>query len=188
MLKFAAAALLVMAAFPAAAAEESPRAVSVSAGLGFAFPTDQNGHGVPGNGAGAYAEGEYVFRLAHWFTPRAYAGFVYAPPESNCGTNVAPCDVSARIVFAGGKARLMAPIPYVGPFFELGVGLSAGHLSTQSGTVVAHDSTGVFVDVPFALGIAFGDRHQYAFKFDYLFHPEQQQFTGAAALGLSFDL
>jgi len=42
--------------------------------------------------------------------------------------------------------------------------------------------------VPVALGLALGGRHQFEVAFQYLFHPEQQQVCGAAALGVTLDL
>src|SRR5438128_2647440 len=114
--------ILAGAAHAAAEDEESPRAVGLAAGLGLAFPERQGGQDVSGRGTGAYAEAEYIFRPVHWFTPRLYAGLLLTAPESNCGAGVVPCDVSAKIFFAGAKLRLMAPIPYVGPFIELGFG------------------------------------------------------------------
>jgi hypothetical protein len=178
--------LLAGAAHAAAADDESPRAVGLAAGLGFAFPDRQ--YGQDGRGTGAYAEAEYIFRLAHWFTPRLYAGVVLAPPESNCGAGVVPCDVSARIFFAGAKFRLMAPIPYVGPFIELGFGASAGRISTRNGQRVDVTGEGLMYHVPVALGLALGGRHQFEIALQYLVHPEQQQVSGAAALGVTLDL
>jgi hypothetical protein len=180
--------LVLAAAFPALAGDESPRAVSIAAGVGFAFPEQQNGRDVPGSGTGAYLEGEYIFRLTEWFTPRLYGGLLFAPPESNCGAGVTPCDVSARILFAGGKFRLMAPFPYVGPYLELGIGASAGRISTQSGTVVSEQMSGITYHVPVTLGLAIGDRHQYEVQLQYLFHPSQSEFCGALAIGLIIPL
>jgi hypothetical protein len=180
--------LLAGAAQAADADDESPRAVGLAAGLGLALPDRQGGQDVSGRGTGAYAEAEYIFRLAHWFTPRLYGGVLLAAPESNCGAAVVPCDVSARIFFAGAKFRLMAPIPYVGPFIELGIGASAGRISTRSGQRVDVTGEGLMYHVPVALGLALGGRHQFEVAFQYLFHPEQQQVCGAVALGVTLDL
>jgi hypothetical protein len=82
----------------------------------------------------------------------------------------------------------MAPIPYVGPFIEAGIGASAGKLSTRSGQVVDLTGSGVLLHVPLALGLALGDRHQFEVGFWYLVHPAQKLICGAAAVGLTFDL
>jgi hypothetical protein len=148
----------------AAPDEESPRALSLAAGLGLAAPLRQNGQDVEGDGRGGYAAAEYIFRLKHWFTPRLYAGGLIAPSQSNCGAGVVPCDVSATILFAGAKFRVMAPIPYVGPFIELGLGASAGRISTRSGRQVDVTGEGLMYHVPFALGVAIGRRHEFAVR------------------------
>jgi len=153
--------LLAGAAHAAAGDDESSRAVGMAAGLGLSFPERQNGQEVSGRGTGAYAEAEYIFRLAHWFTPRLYAGALLTAPDSNCGAGVVPCDVSAKIFFVGAKFRLMAPIPYVGPFIELGFGASAGHISTRSGYQVNVTGDGIMYHLPVALGLALGGRHQF---------------------------
>lgn len=180
--------LLAGAARAASLDSESSRALSLGAGFGFAFPERQNGQEVNGTGTGGYAQAEYIFRVASWFSPRLYGGFVFAPPQSNCGVGVVPCDVSARILFAGGKLRLMAPIPYVGPFIELGFGGSVGRISTRSGRQVDVTGEGLMYHVPVALGLAIGERHQFEVAFQYLAHPEQQQVCGAAAFGLTIGL
>lgn len=183
--------VILAGAAPAVAAEEeeSPRALSLAAGVSSASATRQNGQDISGRGAGAYAEAEYIFRLAHWFTPRLYAGLVLAPPESDsCGTGVVPCDVSARIFFAGAKFRLMIPIPYVGPFIELGFGGSAGRISTRSGQQVDVTSSGIMYHVPVGLGLALGEGHKFEVAGQVLFHPEQKEACGGLALGVTLDL
>ena len=169
--------------------EESPRALNLAAGLGAVSATRQNGQDVDGRGAGAYAKAEYIFRPTHWFTPRLYAGTVLAPVASgSCGTGVEPCDVSAKIFFFGGKFRLMAPIPYVGPFIELGIGGSVGRITTRSGQQVDATTQGLMYHVPAALGLAFGERHQVDVAVQALFHPEQKATCGGVALGVTLDL
>lgn len=176
-----------LAGFDTPAVAASDRAVSVSAGLGLAVPSRQNGQNVPGTGEGGFAQIEYIFRSIDWATPRLYAGGLLTAAQSDCGPGVVPCDVSANIFFAGGKLRLMAPIPYVGPFIEAGIGASAGKLSTRSGQVVDLTGSGVMLHVPLAIGLALGDRHQFEVGFWYLVHPAQKLICGAAAVGLTFD-
>ena len=173
----------------AAEEEESPRALGLSAGIGSVSAQRQNGQDVDGRGAGAYAQAQYIFRPAHWFTPRLYVGTVLATPDSgSCGAGVDPCDVSAKIFFFGGKFRLMAPIPYVGPFIELGIGGSVGHMSTRSGQQVDATGKGLMYHVPFGIGLALGERHQFEIAGQGLVHPEQKQICGGIALGVTLDL
>ena len=167
---------------------DSDHALGLSFGLGLAFPMQKNGQDVNGRGEGGFAEAEYIYRATEWITPRLYAGALLTSPKSDCGAGVVPCDVSARIVFLGGKFRVMAPIPWVGPFLELGLGASVGRLSTRSGQDVDLTSSGVTYHVPASLGLAIGSRHEFEISFQYLFHPAQKQVSGAAALGLVLNL
>jgi hypothetical protein len=155
------------------------------AGIGVSLPDDED---VDGTGTGGYGEVEYVYRRVAWLTPRAYTGVLITRPRSDCGAGVSPCDVSSGIFFIGGKLRLMAPIPYVGPFIESGIGLSAGRISTRSGQSVDRTSSGVMYHVPVGLGLAIGPHHEFEISLQYLFHPEQEQISGAVAAGFRFNL
>lgn len=165
----------------AALAQPKPGpAFGVSAGMGLVAPDGET----PGTGRGFYGELEYVPRPGGWFTPRLYAGALLAGPEGDCGPGVTPCDVSARIGFAGAKVRLLVPVPLVAPFVEFGIGGSAGRFSTRSGQDVDVGRSGVAYHVPVAFGIALGARHTWVVAFRYLFHPELKQFGGGVTLGL----
>jgi hypothetical protein len=162
--------------------------LNVSIGVGLVAPDNKNGQEVSGSGEGFYGAAEYVFWPSAWFSPRLYSGLVIAPARADCGAGVAPCDVSAEFAFAGAKARVMAPLPWVAPFLELGLGASAGRFSTRSGQVVDQVTRGIAYHVPFALGVALGERRRFEIALLYLFHPEQKQFSGAMAVGLQFAL
>ncbi len=110
------------------------------------------------------------------------------PVALNTALAMAAAAPQMTIFFVGAKFRLMAPIPYVGPFIELGFGTSAGHISTRSGYQVNVTGDGIMYHVPFALGLALGGRHQFEIAFQYLFHPEQKEVCGAAALGFTLEL
>lgn len=176
----------------AAAVEASERArdhaieIAVGWGISSALGRDSAGRDLEGSGSGGYGQGEYVYRRVPWATPRAYAGLLMTFPEGDCGPDVAPCDVSAKIGFLGVKVRLMAPIPYFGPFIELGIGGTVGSLTTRVGGTVNVSHAGVTYHVPVTLGIAFGRRHQYTFALHFLAHPEQEQAGGGFAVGIGF--
>ena len=163
--------------------EPPGRMLEVVGGLGYTFAQEKD-H-ADGMGTGGFLEAEYVFRPSHVFSPRLYAGaLVTFPDDKSCGGD--PCDVESKIVFAGAKARIMAPIPYVGPFFELGLGVSAGYLRTLARLDVDERTSGVAIHIPFAIGLALGRRHQYDLEFSYLFHVAERQTGGAVAFGLGF--
>ncbi len=162
------------------------RALELSAGLGMVAASDQGGVPVNGTGEGLYASAEYVLRPSSWFSPRLYGGLLLTRAANDCGAQ--PCDVSARYAFGGAKARLLAPIPWVAPFIELGVGLSLGHFTTRSGTLVDVDKAGSTYHWPFSIGVAFGAGRQYEVALAYLFHPQQSQFSGGITFGYQLDL
>lgn len=175
--------LAALHAGPAAA--QSRHLLLVAGGLGLTRPASER---VEGSGSGGYGEVEYVYRPVEWFAPRSYAGVLITRPEQDCGVGVSPCDVSSRIFFLGAKVRLMAPIPWVGPFAEIGLGASVGRLSTRSGQAVDVTARGVMVHVPWAVGLALGARREFELSFQYLQHTAQKQVGGAVALGLAFEL
>lgn len=109
-------ALALLAAPKAAVAAEDSPALQLELGLGVDFIPSSD---YPGSGDGGFGSVEYVAPGYSWLTPRAYAGLQITTPHSDsCGAT--PCDVSSKVFFAGGKVRFTVPIPYVGPFFELG--------------------------------------------------------------------
>ena len=168
----------------AAHAQQARQGLLVSAGFGQTTPTDD----VDGSGSGGLGEVEYIYRLRSWLSPRAYSGLVITSPQHDCGAGVAPCNVYARLLFLGVKARLSAPIPYVAPFVEIGGGISVGKASTQVGTKVNATPAGVMPNIPLALGLALGSQHQFELSFQLLFHPSAHQAEGAIALGVEFPL
>ncbi len=161
-----------------------PRYLMVSLGVGLSdqYATHH------GSGTGFYAEGEYALEVASWFMPRAYAGLLLTfPDRGSCDGSGAPCDVSTKIGFAGGKIRLLAPIPYVAPFIELGLGLSVGVLTTR--TPEEDDgSVNLAYNIPVTLGLALGKDHGVEVALAYLVHPAAKQVDGALALSLAFPL
>ena len=156
----------------------------MSAGLGVSSPTQDTS----GIGTGFYAAGEYVLRTASWFMPKAYAGLLLTSANTtSCDGGAAPCDVSAKIGFVGAKIRLLAPIPYVAPFIEGGVGLSFGVLTTR--TPAADNAPVNFTyHFPIVLGLALGKDPSFELALGYLVHPAAHQVDGAYSLSLSFPL
>lgn len=152
-------------------------------GLGYSFSLDE---GYDGRGSGGFLEAEYVFRPFRVFTPRLYAGGLLTfPEERSCGSD--SCDVQSKIFFAGAKLRIMAPIPYVGPFFEFGLGASFGYLRTLD-RGVDETARGATIHVPFAIGLAVGPRHEFDLAFSYLVHPKERQVGGGVVFGIGFSL
>jgi hypothetical protein len=123
-----------------------------------------------------------------------YAGGFFSSTATNsCASGVEPCSVSSQIAVAGAKIRLLVPIPYVGPFFELGGGLSAGSIETRVGGMgfsqaIDESHTGLMTHVPVSVGIAFGAKYQHDLSFDYFIHRGRHHIAGMLALGFGFVL
>jgi len=116
--------ILAMGEAPALA-DAPPRFVGLSLGYGLSASLGNEDL----DGGGVWVEGEYGWLVSPWFTPRAFGGMLLTFPnqgsqadQAKCRDAGIACDVSAKIGFLGVKGRVTIPIPYVAPFFELGVG------------------------------------------------------------------
>jgi len=110
---------------PALAQPEKGTFIQGSMGLGYVYPYED----VDINSSGFYAQGEFVWSPLTWFGVRPYAGMIISS-----GENIKDGQVTARgkanAFLLGAKLRLVAPIPYVAPFIEGGIGMSAGSFET----------------------------------------------------------
>ncbi|TCL68668.1 hypothetical protein EV196_10185 [Mariniflexile fucanivorans] len=155
-----------------------------SIGLGMSAPYEEYNI----MGTGFYAQAEYVYAFKKWLGVRPYAGFISTTPsESGTDTNLSEYRVTSKAFLLGGKARICAPIPWVAPYFELGIGLSAGSFETYTPTDNIKEN-GVLMHIPVTLGLALGKDNGVEVAFTYYYHPTINQFSGAAAIGLSFPI
>ena len=156
--------------------------INASIGIGLCAPYDETEL----TGSGFYAQAEYVWSPNTWFGVRPYAGVVIASgtPED---PGMPEWRIKSNAALLGAKVRLAAPIPYVAPFIESGVGMSIGSFETYTEYTDRKES-GVLLHIPFSLGLAIGRRHNYEIKFTYYYHEEVKQFSGAAAFGLTFPI
>ncbi|MFI0428405.1 hypothetical protein [Mariniflexile sp. HMF6888] len=158
--------------------------IQASIGLGMSAPYEEYNI----MGTGFYAQVEYVYAFKKWLGVRPYAGFISTTPsESGTDTSLSEYRVTSKAFLLGGKARICAPIPWVAPYFELGIGLSAGSFETYT-PIDNKKESGVLMHIPVTLGLALGKENGVEVAFTYYFHPEINQFSGAAAIGLSFPI
>lgn len=136
--------------------------------------------------SGFYAQGEWILTPASWVDFRPYAGLILTSSDGK-DINDDPTDERAesKALLLGGKARVKAPIPWVAPYLEIGIGTSIGNFETQT-TYSAFDRTGIVYHVPFAFGLELGRNHSVDLGFTYYFQPSVEQFAGAFAVGMSF--
>jgi hypothetical protein len=197
--------LLTMSAAPLALAHD---AVVESAGeaparrsphhvgglLGLAVTSDLNAdpdaETIPG-GSGLMLEARYSWEPRQvwgvsWFGLGGAAGMQYVTTdEEDC--DIRNCEVSTRIGYLGGRVRVTAPIPWIAPFLETGVGLSLGQFVTQT-RWSDENIRGVRGHVPLAFGLKLGPSHAVELGVYMLLHPNVAQLNVGPAFGLSFPL
>lgn len=160
------------------------RHVDISIGYGMSTTSDE----LDLYGKGFYVQGEYVFGLTRWFGVRPYAGFITTSHDENASSpNLSGFEVTSKAFLFGGKARVSIPIPWIAPYFEIGVGGSLGSFTTFSPNVNKKEN-GFLMHIPFSLGLALGPNHNIEISAVYYIHPTVEQVSGAAALGFSIPL
>lgn len=139
-------------------------------------------------GGGLYLQGEYIIGIKSWFSVRPYAGFIFESVDKNQNIENQPqYKVTTNAFLVGGKVRLCAPIPWVAPFIEGGLGASAGKFETFTPNVNFNKSD-VLLHIPFSIGLAVGRNHSFEIGISGYFHPAAKQSTGVFAVGYSFPL
>lgn len=156
--------------------------IRASVGYGISAPYDD----VDTDGSGFYAQGEYLFNLSTWFSLRPYAGVIFTKTRKDDSPQQEPdYKVTSNAFLIGGKARVTAPIPWVAPYVEGGIGTSLGSFETYT-AYTDIKKNGLLWHIPFSLGLQLGPKHNFDIGFTYYFHPSAEQFAGAVAFGLSF--
>ena len=157
--------------------------INAAIGYGISFPTDKSTI----TGTGFYAQGEYVHSISKWFSVRPYAGIVLISGNSDRQQYQYDYHVTTKALLIGGKVRISAPIPYVAPYIELGLGASIGSFETYT-PLINNKKSGIISHIPFSLGLALGHKHKLDVGFTYYYHQSVEHFTGAVAIGFTFPL
>lgn len=160
------------------------KAIDISIGYGLSAPYDD----VDVTGDGFYLQGEFVLVFNKWLDLRPYAGLILVKTFTGDDSISGPgfrSDAEAGLL--GAKARFKAPIPWVSPYLEAGIGTSIGTFVTFTQFTDLRES-GLLYHIPFSLGLELGPKHNFDFAFTYYFHPSVEQFAGAVAVGISIPL
>ncbi|SCY97569.1 hypothetical protein SAMN02927916_4441 [Flavobacterium anhuiense] len=139
-------------------------------------------------GGGLYLQGEYIIGLKSWLSVRPYAGAIFESVDKNQNIQNQPqYKVTTNAFLMGGKVRFCAPIPWVAPFIEGGIGTSMGKFETFTPNVDFNKST-VLLHIPFSIGLAVGRHNNFEIGISGYFHPAAKQSTGVFAIGYNFPL
>ena len=172
--------LTILASIQVKAQLIKEKSIDVSIGYGLSAPYDD----VDITGSGFYLQGEYVLTFTKWFDLRPYAGLILIKSSKQ---NTQEYRSIANAFLIGGKTRITAPIPWVAPYVELGIGASVGSFETVTPFTNIRDS-GLLIHIPFSIGLELGPKHNFDIAFTYYFHNSVEQFAGAAAVGISIPL
>ncbi|WP_372755415.1 hypothetical protein [Mariniflexile sp.] len=158
----------------------------IQASIGYGMSAPYENYNIIGTGF--YAQAEYVYAFRKWIGLRPYAGFVITnPSKNNTDINLTGYSVTSKAILLGGKARICAPIPWVAPFIELGVGASLGSFETNTPSFFKKER-GLLMHIPYSLGLALGRNHDVEIAATYYDHPSVEQFSGALAVSFSFPI
>lgn len=137
---------------------------------------------------GFFTQGEFVLKVTSWIGFRPYAGLILTSSNGK-DINDDPTNEKAesKAAILGGKARVRAPIPWVAPYIEIGIGTSIGKFETLT-AFDNIDKSGIIYHIPFSLGLELGRNNNVDLGLTYYIQPSVEQVAGAFALGLTFPL
>ena len=161
------------------------KSINAQIGYGLSAPYDSVDDVVDD---GFFMQGELILKAHSWLELRPYAGFVLTSSNGkDLQNNPTNEKAETKAFLMGGKARLRAPIPWIAPYIEIGIGASVGKFETVT-AFTNIDKTGFIYHIPFSLGLELGRNNAVDLGFAYYFQPTVEQFAGAFAVGLSFPL
>ena len=161
------------------------KSVAVQVGYGMSVPENSVDSVVD---SGFYAQGELILQAASWVSFRPYVGFIITNSDGK-DIDGDPTDEvgETKAALLGGKVRLLAPIPWIAPYIELGIGTSIGTFKTLTAED-NFDKSGFIYHIPFSLGLELGKDHNVDLGLTYYFQPSVQQYAGALDVGIEFPL
>ncbi len=162
--------------------------ISIGYGLTEGLYGSEDTDEAPVIGTGFFAQGEYIFKYCNWFELRPYAGFLNAKANDDKDLYYDyGYKAHATALLLGGKFRITAPIPYIAPYFETGIGASIGSFETKT-RYWDIDTHGVFGHIPLNFGVKIGHDHEYEIAFIYYIQPKIEQISGAMAFGITIPI
>lgn len=160
---------------------------SINAQIGYGISVPYNSvNEIADNGF--FAQGELVLKVKSWIEFRPYAGFILTSSNGeDLNGNPVNEKAESKAFLLGGKARVRAPIPWVAPYVEIGIGTSIGKFETFTAFDTI-EKGGVIYHIPFSFGLELGKNNNVDLGLAYYFQPSVKQFAGAFAIGITFPL
>ena len=161
------------------------KSINAQIGIGLSLPVNSTTDVVDD---GFFAQGEFVMKVASWAELRPYAGLIITNPKGeDLDGNPTNEFATSKAFMLGGKARLRAPIPWVAPFVEVGIGTSIGSFETFT-TFDNINKSGIIYHIPLSFGLEIGRKHNFEIGFSYYVQPSVEQVSGAFAIGFGFPI
>jgi hypothetical protein len=178
-------AIILLCSNLAAAQFIKEKAISIQVGYGLSAPNNSID---PIVDDGFFAQGEYVMTITSWVAISPYAGVLFTSSNGeDIDGNPTNEKAETSAILLGGKVRLRAPIPWVAPYVEIGIGTSIGKFVTDT-AFDDIDKGGIIYHIPFSFGLELGKNHNVDLGFVYYFQPTVEQYAGAFAVGITFPL
>jgi hypothetical protein len=137
---------------------------------------------------GFFAQAELVLKAASWVEFRPYAGLIFTNSNGkDLNDNPTNEKSESKAFLFGGKARVRAPIPWVAPYVEIGIGTSIGKFKTLT-AFDNIDKSGIIYHIPFSFGLEFGKNNDVDLGLSYYIQPSVEQYVGAFAIGITFPI
>jgi hypothetical protein len=161
------------------------KSINVQIGYGLSAPNNSIDGTVDD---GFFIQGEFVLKVASWIEFRPYAGIISTNSKGK-DLDGKPTDEKAvsKAFLLGGKARVRAPIPWVAPYLEIGIGTSIGKFETLT-TFDNINKSGLIYHIPISIGLELGRNNNFDLGFSYYLQPSVEQYAGAFAVGITFPL
>lgn len=161
----------------------------IKASIGFATSSSNYEEENPEiiDGFGFYTQGEYVIGVTKWFSVRPYAGIIITSADEDPVKNPEGYKIETKAFILGGKVRFCAPIPWVAPFIEAGIGASIGSFETYTQDVDIKKN-GAQLHIPVSLGLAVGRKNNIEIAVSFYIHSSAEQSSGVMAAGFSFPI
>ena len=161
------------------------KSINAQIGFGLSSPTNSLDEVVD---SGFFAQGEFVLKVTSWFELRPYAGILLTSASGeDINGNPTSEKAESNAFLLGGKVRLRAPIRWVAPYVEFGIGASIGKFETLTVFNTINEN-GIIYHIPFSLGLELGRNNNVDLGLIYYIQPSVEQIGGAVAIGLTFPL